>query len=69
MKKKIVTEKKRLRLKLATALLRGRTILALSIKNISLQKFIRATSKAIKQSTESFYITEIIQKYKNIENI
>ena len=36
--------------------------------NISMQKFIRATSNAMKRQNDKFYITGIMDKYKNIEN-
>ena len=36
--------------------------------NISMQKFIRATSNALKTTSDKFYITGIMEKYKNIEN-
>jgi exoribonuclease R len=36
--------------------------------NISMQEFIRATSNAMKRQNDQFYITGIMEKYKNIEN-
>jgi exoribonuclease R len=36
--------------------------------NISMHEFIRATSNAMKRQNDQFYITGIMEKYKNIEN-
>ena len=36
--------------------------------NISMQKFIHATSNAMKKQNDKFYITGIMDKYNNIEN-